>query len=378
MSQNQEVTRLIPTVGAVVVVVLLVGLLFASFKVVNPSHKGLVIKAGALQNEVVNDGLHFRLPFYTDIVEIFVGNQTTDKYDRKGNFVEESPFRGIQPLSKDGQMLDIDVQINYSITDPVKFRRETGGTDPELIEGLLFVPTIRRLVYDYAAEYGWKALIQEGERQEFGQRIFLGMSEGMTSRRVCSDEKTVKDETTGTEVLVAAGCELIGSDSLASPGDYGVSVTAVNFKKIRPNQAIIAAVEMAQAKEQEVKIAQQEAAISRENANRAIEIKRGETESKKLEADAEAYKLRVEKEQEALGISALAKAERERSLALQASSALVEYKRLEIDMLNAQALVEFGKNSKGDVPNEITIIGTDEARDMNLFFNMAQTVANTQ
>lgn len=362
---------------ALVLIALFFGLISEFYQVVPPNHVGLVIKGGELQDEVKGDGFYNKMPFWTEIVPVKTNTLSTDE-DDKGNFKEEhNPFRAIQPLSKDGQVLDIDAQINYAIVDAIKFRETTGSTDPRAIEQLLFVPTLRKLVYDYASEYSWKGLIQGGERQEFGQRVYQSLSDGAVTKRTCSEEQKKVDETTGTEVIIEAGCSIVETTPISKPGDYGVAITAVNFKKIKPNQKIITAVEEAQAKEQEVKIAQQEAEIAKQQANKAIETKRGETESRKLEADAEAYKLRVEKEQEAEGIRALAAAEKERAAALAASQQLVEYKRLEIEQTLADAQVAFGQNWKGNVPQEVTIIGTDEAKGSNLFFGMQPLVGTS-
>ncbi len=156
-------------ITAIIVVLVAVGLLwgFTSefFQIIQPAHVGLVIKGGELQDEVKGDGFSTKMPFWTEIVPVYTGTLSTDE-DDKGNFKEENnPFRAIQPLSKDGQVLDIDAQINYAIVDAKLFRETTGSTNPRTIEQLLFIPTIRKLVYDYASEYGWKDLIQGGERQ---------------------------------------------------------------------------------------------------------------------------------------------------------------------------------------------------------------------
>jgi len=366
------------TIVGIIVIILFFTVASGFYQVIEPSHMGLVIKGGELQDDIKNNGFYLKLPFWTQIVPVFVGTLSTDE-DKNGKFKEENPFRNIQPLSKDGQVLDIDVQINYSIIDAKKFREKTGNTDPRVIEQLFFVPTVRTLVYDYASEYGWKSLIQEGNRQEFGQRIFRSMTSGETTKRICKEEKKEIDKISGTEIVIAAGCELVPQPmKIASPSDYGIAISGVNFKKIQPNQSIIAAVEQAQAKEQEVKIAAQEASIAVEQANKKIEEKRGETESIKLEADAAAYRLRVEKEEEAKGILALAEAERARASALAASQQLVEYKKLEIEMKKAEALVAFGENWTGDVPSELNIIGTEEAKNMQLFWGMGGIVANPQ
>ncbi len=361
---------------ALVLVTLFFGLISEFYQVVPPNHVGLVIKGGELQDDVKGDGFYNKMPFWTEIVPVRTNTLSTDE-DDKGNFREDgNPFRGIQPLSKDGQVLDIDAQVNYAIIDAKLFRETTGSTNPRTIEQLLFIPTLRKLVYDYASEYGWKGLIQGGERQEFGQRIYQSLSLGEVTKRTCSEESKVVDETTGTEVIVEAGCALERTTDISKPGDYGIAITAVNFKKIKPNTKIIAAVEEAQAKEQEVKIAQQEASIATEVANKAIEEKRGQTESQKLQADVDAYKIRVAKEQEAIGVSALAKSQRELTDALKGSADLVEYKKLEIQQTLADAQVEFAKHYKGEVAQTITIIGTEEAESMSIFYGMPGVVAN--
>ena len=344
---------------------------------VEPSYSGLKISGGELQQTTLQPRFYLLVPFWQNIEDVFVGIISTDE-DKKGKFVEDNPFRGIQPLSKDGQVLDIDVQLAYAVSDAIKFREKTGSYEPRTIEQLVLVPTVRKIVYDYASEYTWKGLIQEGDRQEFGMRVTKTLQTGEVTQRTCQEEHRIVDETTGTETIVEAGCKVEKIDTISQPSDYGVTVNTVNFKKIKPNQKIIAAVEEAQAKEQEVKIAQQESKIATEQANRKIEEKRGETESQKLQSAAEGYKIRIMKEEEAKGVMALAEAEKARALALAASQQLIEFEKVEVEKIKAQALVEFAKKSKGSVPNEINIIGTDEARDMSLFFGMGGIVADAK
>jgi len=365
-------------IAAIVVLVVFIGIITEFYQIIQPAHVGLVIKGGELQAEPIGDGFTLKTPFWTEIVPVPTKTLSTDN-DDAGFFKDattDNPFRGIQPLSKDGQVLDIDTQISYAIVDAVLFREVTGSTDPRAIEQLLFVPTIRKLVYDYASEYGWKGLIQGGERQEFGQRIFTSLASGEVTKRTCSEESKHIDETTGTEIIVEAGCTLSDQAPISKPADYGVVVVAVNFKKIKPNEKIVAAVEEAQAKEQEVKIAQQEAAIATEVANKAIEEKRGQTESQKLQANVDAYQIRVKLEEEAAGVIALAEAEKARALALAASQQLVEYKKLDIQQTLADAQVEYAKHYKGEVPHTVQIIGTEEAAGMSLFYGMPGVVAN--
>ena len=134
--------------GFIVVVsiaVVIFGIAFVSefFQTVQPSYKGLVIKWGQLQEDVLSDGFHLKTPFWTDIVSVFVGQNSTD------NGVNVQAFRNIEPLSKDGQIMIVDAQIEYSITNPVLYRRTTGVIDPMTIESLVLIPQFRRLLYDY-------------------------------------------------------------------------------------------------------------------------------------------------------------------------------------------------------------------------------------
>jgi len=363
---------------ALILSVVLIGFITEFYQIINPAHVGLVIKGGELQEEAIGDGFYFKTPFWTEIVPVSVKTLSTDN-DEKGFFKDSetiNAFRGIQPLSKDGQVLGIDAQVSYAIVDAVKFREVTGSTNPQAIEQLLFVPTIRKLVYDYASEYGWKGLIQGGERQEFGQRIFTSLSSGEVTKRTCSEETKVVDPVSGTEIIVEAGCELIDQDPISKPADYGVIVVAVNFKKIKPNAKIIAAVEEAQAKEQEVKIAQQEAIIEKANADKAFNIQDGVSRSEERKSSAEAFQIRVKLEEEAKGVIALAEAEKARASALAASQQLVEYKKLDIQQTLADAQYEFATHYRGEVPDTVQIIGTDEAADMSIFYGMPGVVAN--
>ena len=239
-------------VVGIIVIILFFTVASGFYQVVEPSHKAVVIKGGELQEEVKDNGFYMKMPFWTQIVPMYIGTLSTDE-DDKGNFKEENPFRGIEPLSKDGQVLQVDAQINYAITDPEVFRERTGSTDPRTIEQLAFIPLIRRVVYDYASEYTWKGLIQEGDRAEFGQRIYQVMSSGEITKRTCKEETRVIDEKTGTETIIEAGCEVAVIEQVESASTYGVSISAVNFKKIEPNQEILNAVKEAQTKEQEVK-----------------------------------------------------------------------------------------------------------------------------
>lgn len=374
------------TSGIAVAIGLSMLIMFSAFvkefyTVIEPVHEGLVVKTGELQEGVLNNGFYWKTPWLTDINSVFTGTISTDDTaieGEEGEFTEVSPYRGIKPLSKDGQELTMDVQLNYTVVDVRKFYTKTGSTIPQKIEQLYIIPKIRKYIKDIATEYGWKSLILEGERVEFSQRVSDAMTDGKLTQRVCEGSSTVIDEETGIETIVQAGCRLEDRDDASlKPEDFGVRIDSVNFKDIKPSGAIIAAIEKSLAKEQEVKIAIEEAEIAKAKAQEQIETKRGATEAQKLQAAADAYKIRVDYEEQAAGKKALAEAETALKKALAGSKELIDYKRLlEVDAVNAQANLEYAKHYQGNVPDTITIIGTDEAKDASLFYGMPGIVAN--
>ncbi len=355
-------------IGIAVIIALVIGFISEFYDIVAPSYKWLVISGWKLQEQALDDGFYLKKPFWTDIVKVFVWVNSTDA----GENVEN--FRNIQPLSKDWQLMEMDIQINYSVIDPIKFRTVVWSNIPADIERLIFIPKVRKFLYDYTSEYTWKNLIQGWDRQELWQRMFESLWEWLVTQRVCEKQSTEIDINTGVETIIEANCKLVPRETETKISDYGIVVLSVNLRKVKPNDAIIKAIELTQKREQEVKIAKQNTEIEKQVADKAIEKKRWETESKKLDAEADAYKLRVEKEQlaegmkaEAQGKIALANAERELKNALAGSKELIDYKRLDIDMKLAEAQLEFAKHYTGKVPWTVTIVWTEEAKGMRIF-----------
>jgi len=351
---------------AMVWLILFLSFIGAFYQIVPPSHRWVVVELWQLQDEVLLDWFHIKAP-WVSILPVYIAPTSTDE----GRNVWK--FRWMNPLSKDWQEMEIDIQIEYSIIDPVKFRQETWWIDPIVIEDRLLATQVRRLIYDYTSEYTWKSLIQWGERQELWQRIFETISTWDKTKRVCKEESREIDEKTGIEKIKLAWCNIEKTTMTKFVEAYWVSVNTVNLRRVRPNAAIIQAVEDAQKKEQQVLIAIQDAEIERQKANKVIETKRWVTESQKLEAEASAYKLRVELEEkaewtkaEALAMIEQAKAQRELNKALQGSKDLIEYKRLDVEMVHAEAMLEWAKHPERKVPTTITIIGTEEANSMKL------------
>jgi len=65
-----------------------------------------------------------------------------------------------------------------------------------------------------------------------------------------------------------------------------------------------------------------------------------------------------------------AKAEKELANALKESKGLIDYKRLDIEKIQAEAQLEFAKHYTGAVPHSVNIVGTEEAKGMRMFMGI--------
>jgi regulator of protease activity HflC (stomatin/prohibitin superfamily) len=352
------------------------------FQKVNPSYQWVVIKWWELQKEVLINWWYPKIPLWTEIQEVYIAPVSTEGESEAVN--ERSPFRWLVPISKDWQEMNVDTQLEYIVTDPYKFRNMTWVTDPKIIEQRMLASQVRSLVYTYVTEYTWQDLVKWWLRAELQQRLFKSLSSWILTKRKCSHWEMIEDDITWEKIQSMDNCEIVESWKQKTIEQYWMSVTQVNLRKTKPNQSIIDSVEKAQIAKQDVLIAKQEKLIETERANKIIEKKRWETESAKLEAEAWAFKIEAEAIAKAEWVKAeanaqreLAKAQRELNDALKWSKDLIEYKRLEVDMINAEANLEWAKHPERAVPENVTIVWTDEAKDAKILIWLPSITTTT-
>ena len=101
--ERKAMNRIIKTVviAAVVIVALLI-LGFGCFDVVPAGYKGVKLNMGAVQEEVLNEGVHFKLPFAQQIVHV---DARVKKYSVEGG----------SAASKDMQSITTNVALNYRV-----------------------------------------------------------------------------------------------------------------------------------------------------------------------------------------------------------------------------------------------------------------------
>ena len=142
-----------------VVALLLIGLAVSSFTVVSAGHTGVVLTFGAVEDNVLDEGLHFKIPFIQRVVQI---NNRTQKIETEGS-----------ASSKDLQIISYVVAVNYHVNnDSSASLYQNVGID---YGSVIIVPAIQESIKAVTAQYTAEELITK--RQAVGDQIKDALSE---------------------------------------------------------------------------------------------------------------------------------------------------------------------------------------------------------
>lgn len=151
--------KIIKIASIAVVVLLLVGLVISSFTVVSAGHTGVVLTFGAVEDTVLSEGLHFKLPFVQRVVQV---NNRTQKIETEGS-----------ASSKDLQIVSYVVAVNYHVNDDSSASLyQNVGTD---YGSVVVIPAIQESIKAVSAQYTAEELITK--RQAVGDQIKDALSE---------------------------------------------------------------------------------------------------------------------------------------------------------------------------------------------------------
>lgn len=127
----------------IVLIVLILG--FNSFTVVKAGHTGVVVNLGKVSNNVLEEGLHFKIPFVSEIVQI-------------DNRVLKTEVESVA-ASKDLQTISSKVSINYRVNraSSADIYKNVGNDFTNVIVN----PAIQECVKSVAAKYTAEQLITE-------------------------------------------------------------------------------------------------------------------------------------------------------------------------------------------------------------------------
>lgn len=157
--QTKKITK---GVIILVIVALVVFIVLNSFTTVPAGHTGVVTKFGAVSDTVLEEGLHFKIPFITQVIYI----------DNRVLKTEVSS----SSASKDLQTVESTIALNYRVnkTNSTSLYKNV-GTD---FENVIINPAIQECVKAVTAQYTAEELVTS--RQEVGDRMRELLSEKIT------------------------------------------------------------------------------------------------------------------------------------------------------------------------------------------------------
>lgn len=162
-------------VTLVIIIALLAILALDSFVIVQPGHRGIVVQLGAVQPGVLNEGIHFKVPFLQDVVqsEVRVQKAQSDQ----------------TAASKDLQVVTTTVAVNYHL-DPnavAKLYQEVGLSYQERI----VEPAIGEALKSVTAQYTAEELISK--RPEVSARIKESLGNKLAQYHIVLDEVNITE-----------------------------------------------------------------------------------------------------------------------------------------------------------------------------------------
>lgn len=218
--------KIVKIVVIAVCAVLLVGVAFTCFTVVPAGHTGVVLTFGAVEDNALNEGLHFKVPFVQSVVQM---NNRTQKIEADGT-----------ASSKDLQIISYIVAVNFHVNSESSANLyQNVGTD---YGSVIIVPAIQESIKAVTAQFTAEELITK--RQTVGDQIKDALAEKITQ--------------------------------------YGISVEIFNIVNFDFSEEFNAAVEAKQTAQQNALKAEQDLARIEVEAQQKITQAQAEAESIKL------------------------------------------------------------------------------------------------
>lgn len=179
--ENQKVTQLNPKLGTpktivTIIVALIIGfLIFQSVTIIQAGHRGVVLQLGAVQPQVFDEGLHFRIPFIQTVIPMEVRVQKSETSQTSA--------------SRDLQTVATTIAVNHHLdgNNVNRLYREVGMdyaariVDPAIAEALKAV----------TAQYTAEELISK--RSEVSAKVKEVLKEKLASYYIVLDEINIRE-----------------------------------------------------------------------------------------------------------------------------------------------------------------------------------------
>ncbi len=146
-------------IALVITAIVVIILLSTCFTVVEAGHTGVVMTFGAVEDEVLSEGMHFKIPFAQTVVMV---NNRTQKIETQGT-----------ASSKDLQIVSYVVAVNYKVNNNASAELyKKVGTD---YSNIIVAPAIQESIKAVSAQFTAEQLITE--RQNVGDQIKIALDE---------------------------------------------------------------------------------------------------------------------------------------------------------------------------------------------------------
>ena len=138
----------------------------SSFTVVDTGNTGVIITLGAVSDNVLSEGLHLKIPFIQNIVQI---NNRTQKIETDGS-----------ASSKDLQIISYVVAVNYRVahSSSASLFKNIGNN----YESVIITPAIQESIKAVTARYTAEELITK--RQDVSNQIMDALSEKISEHGI--------------------------------------------------------------------------------------------------------------------------------------------------------------------------------------------------
>jgi len=251
-------------IAFVIVFILIVSAALSSFVVIPAGHTGVTVTFGKVSDQVLQEGIHFKIPFAQEIVQI----------DNRIVKLEVST----EAFSKDLQTVSTVLAVNYRIAKNMSYSiyKEVGAA----FEEVLVTPAVNEALKAVVAKYTASDLV--ASRSEVSVQLDNELNEKLNTRGIYVEDLNIIDWDFSPEYIAAVEAKQVAEQTLI---------------KTRTEQ------------EQQIVIAEAE-------AEKQIIAAEAEAKSALITAEAEAERIKIEAE---------AQAEANRILAESVTPELIDY-----------------------------------------------------
>jgi regulator of protease activity HflC (stomatin/prohibitin superfamily) len=180
------VRRIVTLSAALVVALVALGFVFATWRTIEPGYVGIVFDkiSRSVSARALDPGWQFINPFTQSIQQYPVTIQTYAMVQAAG----EGSAAGddsIKVQSSEGQQLNLDVVIQYQVVkeEGGQLFQDWGGAPIEIVEDRVVRQYTRSQVPLVASRYGWEG-ISAAEREQISQEVSQRLQEEFTRRHL--------------------------------------------------------------------------------------------------------------------------------------------------------------------------------------------------